>query len=80
MKSSTPFQLTTDAFYDISDDCVLTVPAGTKNAYISKGWNTTVFKGGIVEDKSKYDTNGDGFVTIADVTTLVNVILGKPVQ
>ena len=27
-----------------------------------------------------YDTNGDGSVSIADVTTLVNVILGKPIQ
>ena len=31
----------------------------------------------IVYQSSQYDTNGDGSVTIADVTKLVNVILGK---
>lgn len=32
------------------------------------------------DDKAKYDVNGDGTISIADVTTLVNVILGKPIQ
>jgi len=27
--------------------------------------------------KQKYDVNGDGVLTIADVTALVNIILGK---
>ena len=29
------------------------------------------------DDKAKYDVNGDGTISIADVTKLVNVILGK---
>ena len=79
-KGVTPPTLNTDAFKNISANCVLTVPYGKKQAYIDAGWTTDVFKGGIVEDKSQFDTNGDSSVTIADVTTLVNVILGKPIQ
>jgi hypothetical protein len=45
-----PFAFGTDAFANISTNCVLTVPAGTRNAYIAAGWTTSVFKGGIVED------------------------------
>ena len=72
-----PFTLNSSAFRNIASNCVLTVPYGTRDAYIAAGWTTNIFKGGIMEDKSKYDTNSDGSVTIADVTTLVNVILGK---
>ena len=72
--------LGTDAFKNISASCVLTVPYGTRDAYIAAGWTTDIFKGGVVEDKSQFDTNGDSNVSIADVTTLVNVILGKPIQ
>ena len=67
----------TYSFYNISANCVLTVPYGCADAYAS--W-APYFKGGIVEDKSQFDTNGDSNVSIADVTTLVNVILGKPIQ
>lgn len=79
-KGVTPPTLNTDAFKNISANCVLTIPYGTRDAYIAAGWTTDVFKGGIVEDKSQFDTNGDSNVSIADVTTLVNVILGKPIQ
>ena len=44
-----PFALGTQAFTNISEQCVLTVPKGTKDAYIAKGWTTEVFKGGVVE-------------------------------
>jgi hypothetical protein len=56
---------------------VLTVPNGTKQAYIDAGWTTSVFKGGIVEAPSKYDVNGDTKVDVSDVTTLIDKILGK---
>ena len=45
-----PFALGTQAFTNISEQCVLTVPKGTKDAYIAKGWTTEVFKGGVVEE------------------------------
>jgi len=38
-----------DTFSGISSTCVLTVPYGTKDAYIAAGWTENVFKGGIVE-------------------------------
>ena len=37
------------SFGYISNDCVLYVPAGTRDAYIAAGWTEDVFKGGIVE-------------------------------
>lgn len=44
-----PFAFGASAFSEISSTCTLTVPYGTKDAYIAKGWTTDVFKGGIVE-------------------------------
>ncbi len=76
-KAETPPTLeSTYAFYSLSN-CVLTVPNGTKQAYIDAGWTTSVFKGGIVEAPSKYDVNGDTKVDVSDVTTLIDKILGK---
>lgn len=66
-----------NAFGSISADCVLTVPCGTRQAYIDAGWTEDIFKGGIVEAPSKYDVNEDGSVSISDVTKLVNKILGR---
>ena len=84
MKAKTPPTALLTSGYSVFDsfsaNCVLTVPYGTRDAYIAAGWTTDIFKGGIVEDKSQFDTNGDSNVSIADVTTLVNVILGKPIQ
>lgn len=48
-KKEKPFELERNPFSGISDDCVLTVPAGTRNAYIAAGWTEDIFKGGIVE-------------------------------
>jgi hypothetical protein len=81
-----PFEINTSASsndYNISDlpaTCKLIVPYGKRQAYIDAGWTESIFKGGVVEDKSQFDVNRDSFVSIADVTTLVNVILGKPIQ
>ena len=44
-----PFAFGGGAFGYISKNCVLTVPYGTRDAYIAAGWTTSVFKGGIVE-------------------------------
>lgn len=81
-----PFAINTSASsnnYNISDlpaNCKLIVPAGKRQAYIDAGWTTDIFRGGVVEaesDHDSFDVNGDGQVTIADVTKLVNKILGK---
>lgn len=80
----------TDAFGRISPDCVLTVPAGTRQAYIDAGWTTKEPDENGVSDPNglflkiveapaelKGDINVDGTVDISDVTKLVNEILGK---
>lgn len=36
-------------FYNTYNTCKLIVPAGTRDAYIAKGWTESVFKGGVVE-------------------------------
>lgn len=48
-KIEDPFELERNPFSGISDDCVLTVPAGTRSAYIAAGWTEDMFKGGIIE-------------------------------
>lgn len=58
----------------------LIVPAGTRDAYIAAGWTENIFRDGIEEapeDNSRYDLNGDDEVDIADVTKLVNMVLGN---
>ena len=44
-----PFSFDENAFSDISDKCVLTVPVGKVETYIANGWTTDVFEGGVVE-------------------------------
>jgi len=48
-----PFAFGSNAFGNISSSCALTVPYGTRDAYIAAGWTTDVFKGGIVEKSSE---------------------------
>lgn len=81
-----PFAINTSGSsndYNISDlpaNCKLVVPAGKRQAYIDAGWTETIFRGGVVEAEGSGilgDVNGDGQVTIADVTALVNIILGR---
>ncbi len=49
-KIETPFAFGIGAFTDVSSTCVLTVPKGTRDAYIAAGWTESVFKGGVVEN------------------------------
>ena len=49
-KIETPFAFGSSAFYYVSGTCVLTVPKGTRDAYLARGWTTSVFKGGVVEN------------------------------
>ena len=61
---------------------MLTVPHGTRSAYIAAGWTEEIFKGGIVEAELEAgtisgDLNGDEKIDITDVTKLVDIILGK---
>ena len=46
----TPKTLWLNPFYGISNNCILTVPIGTRDAYISAGWTEDIFKGGVVEN------------------------------
>ena len=47
--ATTPPTLGTYVFRGIPNDCVLTVPQGTRAAYIAAGWTKEVFGGGVVE-------------------------------
>ena len=77
---STPLPIDTDCFTP-SSSSTLYVPAGSKAAYANAtGWKkfTNIVEldmGGSTGLQG--DINGDGQVTIADVTKLVNIILGK---
>ncbi len=66
--------------FNPSNAIVLKVPVGTRGTYINAGWTEDIFKGGVVEDTSLYDVNGDESVTITDVMKVVNVVLGFPQQ
>ena len=59
-----PFSFGNKAFSNVSSDCVLEVPIGTKDSYINMGWTTDVFGGGIVESSSirlkMATSSGDG--------------------
>ena len=51
-KIETPFAFAAYAFDNVSSTCILTVPKGTRDAYIAAGWTTSVFKGGVVESEN----------------------------
>lgn len=83
-----PFSIGSIDFAHISSDCVLTVPAGTKDAYIAKGWTTDVFKGGIVEMSpnidfadanvkaicvANWDTNNDGELSYEEAAAVTSL-------
>ncbi len=57
-----PFAFGSSAFSGIASTCILTVPYGTKDAYIAAGWTTSVFKGGIIEAPSPNITFADANV------------------
>ena len=84
-ETEAPFNNDNFAFYGISDNCTLIVPAGTRDAYIAAGWTEDVFKGGIVENISfadanvrsicvaKWDTNGDGELNEAEAAAVTDL-------
>ena len=77
---SNPPAITDTNVGNLPSTCVLYVPKGKTSVYQAAGWTTSLFRGGIVEmdePASPGDVNGDGQITIADVTKLVNIILGK---
>ena len=45
-----PFTLSSKTFNNTASSCTLTVPYGTKDAYIAARWTESVFKGGIIEN------------------------------
>ena len=62
-----PFPFGTSAFSQIADNCVLTIPAGTREAYIAQGWSEYIFRGGIVEMTPQEITLVDGTAFENDV-------------
>lgn len=82
LKWKTPVTVQPEQFgtetIDYPKQCTLVVPAGKKQAYINAGWLETYFKEIVEADETeRFDVNRDGSISIADVTTLVNKILGK---
>jgi hypothetical protein len=77
-KMETPATLGNNAFKreNGAKKCVLTVPAGKRQAYIDAGWTTDIFKGGIVEEPAVGDVNSDGWVNVTDIMAIANIILG----
>ena len=66
-----------DTHSSVFSKATLYVPAGTRDAYLATpAWDKFL---NIVEMEatSQGDVNGDGAVSIADVTALVSIILGK---
>jgi len=61
-----PFVFAGSAFESISSDCVLTIPHGTKDAYIAAGWTEDIFRGGIVEEPA---ISTDEQLSVSEVTT-----------
>lgn len=86
-RSVYPCNINSSVFSGISDNCILTVPEGTKDIYIAKGWTTSVFKGGIVEDPNitfadsrveeicvaHWDTNGDQKLSMAEAAAVTSI-------
>lgn len=67
---------------------MLTVPSGTRDAYIAAGWTTNIFKGGIVEAPlvivfadpnvkaicvANWDTDGDGEIDTAEAAAVTDI-------
>lgn len=84
-----PFAFGTYAFNDISPSCTLSVPDGTKSAYIAKGWTQNVFKGGNIDAAApriffvdaavealcvaEWDTNKDGELSEAEAAAITSL-------
>ena len=80
--ATTPPSLANDSPLSLAGNAVLYVPAGCLAVYEASDWanyfSTIVEMGDAPVVPA--DINGDGVVTIADVTSLVNIILGKGEQ
>lgn len=77
-KGTTPPELGDSPFAYMLSNCKLTVPRGTRDAYIAAGWTEDIFKGGVVETEPEpvnFDLNNDSKIDIGDVTKLVNEVL-----
>ena len=61
MPDPTVVTLGSQAFHALASNCVLTVPAGTRDAYIAAGWTESIFRGGVVEAEPE----DDGMLTAA---------------
>ena len=71
-----PMPIADETFPQEALTAILYVPAGTKTLYeATDGWKN--FRTIVEMEAVKGDVNGDDKVTIADVTALVNIILGK---
>ncbi|MBR1667635.1 MAG: leucine-rich repeat protein [Bacteroidaceae bacterium] len=55
-------------FSSISSSCVLTVPYGTKDAYIAAGWTEGTFQGGIVEMPNTRETQSIDLTELPTMT------------
>ncbi len=75
-----PFAFESFAFSSISSDCVLTVPYGTKDAYIAAGWTEDVFKGGIVEAPASSSLASDNYFSISDAEAYIGRAFTLPVD
>ena len=78
---TTPPTLESNSFAYMQSNCKLTVPRGTRDAYIEAGWTEDIFKGGVVEAEPEpvnFDLNSDSKIDIGDVTKLVNEVLKQP--
>ena len=83
-----PFKYGRGTFNQIPSSCVLYVPAGTRDAYIAKGWTEEVFKGGVIEMPenidfadanvkalcvANWDTNGDGELSMSEAAAVTDL-------
>ena len=74
-----PFAFESMSFAYISPLCTLTVPVGTRDAYINYGWTTSVFKGGIIDlsdPEDIYVENGSSFMahTIEGIDLIFTIL------
>ena len=76
-KIEKPFRFSTYAFRNISSSCTLTVPDGTKDAYIAAGWTEDVFMGGIVE--APYDIAENNHLSIVNAEAYIGRAFTMPV-
>ena len=93
MKRKEPIRFSADAFDSpLTNNCKLIVPAGTRDAYIAKGWTEEIFKGGVVEESEiinfadpavkaicveNWDTDHDGELSQAEAAAVTSLKVGS---